>query len=169
MHWWIIIPTALALIGIVWQDFSQRKFYWWLPVISAIGMAALFIQTSGWDLWLTSIGVNLLVFGIQAMLVGVAVNFMAKRRGVTISSLLGLGDIVFIASLLFAMTPMNLLMHYVVILLVTLLTVIAIQKVKRQSTTIPLAGIMAGALAVLMFAQNLIPNYSWYTNTLWTP
>lgn len=167
MTWLFTIIGLVSLVVICIQDFKDRRFYWWLPVVSAVTFAGLFVTEQGWQNWLKASTVNLIFLGVQIGVVLIWLRLRQKRTGQKISQMIGLGDLVFTLALVLAMTPFNFMLHYVLVLILGMTIGLVFRYTTRGTWRVPLAGIMAGCYGLFLIANQISNSYTWYQDHWW--
>ncbi|WP_430412806.1 hypothetical protein [Kordia sp.] len=124
---------------IFFQDFKERKVYWFLFVIFFGCAGYLYLTTTFFEiLWRTSL-MNLSVIGIIFLVLHLYAKFKLKTE---LKDVFGIGDAVLFVGLCLAFPVTSFIILFVFSLLFSLLVhLILKQKVKEQ--TVPLAGYMS--------------------------
>jgi len=143
------------------QDFRFRAVHWILFPVLLILLVADSLFVSKIENYLDSISINLLVILLQGLillayykLIGIQfINFIKER--------IGMGDLLFVLVMAFAFSWSTFLFYYIAGLLFTLITWIAVRNLIRLRTQlVPLAGILALFMTLIMLADIILPNYS---------
>lgn len=152
---------CLILLIIMIQDFRFRAVHWILFPILLILLVADSLFVSKIDNYLDSISINLLVILLQGLiLIGYHklkgtqfINFIKVR--------IGMGDLLFVLVMAFAFSWSTFLFYYIAGLLFTLITWIAVRNLIRpRSQLVPLAGMLALFMTLIMLADIILPDYS---------
>lgn len=152
---------CLVLLIIMIQDFRFRAVHWILFPILLILLVTESLFVSKIDNYLDSISINLLVILLQGLiLIGYYklkgthfINFMKDR--------IGMGDLLFVLVMAFAFSWSTFLFYYIAGLLFTLITWIAVRNlIKLRSQLVPLAGMLALFMTIIMLADIILPDYS---------
>ena len=141
----------ICLSVIVYQDMRYRAVYWMcFPVLTIM----LFIykdEHAGLTDALADAGYGAAFVGLQLFLVW-AYIFMKHQRPVNIvDHYLGLGDVLFLLSLVFYFSPVNYALFYIGSLIIVLAyALIQVSFYKRKNLRIPLAGLQALCFMLLL-------------------
>lgn len=163
--------ALLALVSVCYQDMRYRGVYWiFFPVLSALLFFLKFKQV-GWINTLQDAGYTITFLVAQLLLVWL--YFILKHRKIfnIVDSYLGLGDILFLVTMVFYLSPLNYVLFYVLSLILVLAYVLIVRNVKRiDHEHIPLAGLQAAFLAMLIILSLIQPQLqicqdSWIYNT----
>jgi len=139
----ILILTILVIIFL--QDMADRSVYWFLFVILTILLAGLHLMLIRGmvELW-RSFSFNLGFLLLQMALLTAYFSLKQKKLVNITSELLGLGDVLFLLSIIFYLSVLNFLFFYIASLVCVLLVWIFGQIItKKKNTQIPLAGLQA--------------------------
>lgn len=144
MHYAIIISLLTSLLVVFYQDLKFRAVYWWLFPVLAIGSYFYSSKTISIHEW----KINFLFIGLQ--LLGVYLYFCLKNKAlVSLKNIeLGLGDILMFLVLALWFTPINFILFFISSLFS--ITLIMLLFRLNKSTCIPLAGIQAALLVILI-------------------
>lgn len=147
----IIFLTLLLFNS--YQDFKSRSIFWInIPVLVALFLAVNYL----YDIYVPSlteiyIGISIIFFQV----IFVSLFFYLKYRKLNIlDKMIGIADVVFLLLLAFVFSPVNLIAFELLLFLTSLVVSFLIKQAKSQSdTTIPLAGNLTLALAVLFLFE----------------
>ena len=152
---------CLVLLFIMIQDFRFRAVHWILFPVLLILLVTESLFVSKIDNYLDSISINLLVILLQGLiLIGYYklkgthfINFIKDR--------IGMGDLLFVLVMAFAFSWSTFLLYYIAGLLFTLITWLAVRNLIRlRSQLVPLAGMLALFMTLIMLAEIILPDYS---------
>lgn len=152
---------CLVLLIIMIQDFRFRAVHWILFPVLLILLVTESLFVSKIDNYLDSISINLLVILLQGLiLIGYYklkgthfINFIKDR--------IGMGDLLFVLVMAFAFSWSTFLLYYIAGLLFTLVTWLAVRNLIRlRSQLVPLAGMLALFMTLIMLAEIILPDYS---------
>jgi hypothetical protein len=149
--WLIKVITIVALLAIFGQDIRSRSVYWWLFPALLIGLLNIrLLEHEPFTIIIRSTGMNLVFLVLQLLIV--SAYFSLKHRSwVNITrQLLGWGDILFLAAITVYLSFLNYLLFYLVSLTMSLLIGLSFQAGNGKPGQIPLAGLQALALALLL-------------------
>ena len=150
----VIILCMAALIVVAFQDFRERMISWYLvPLLFALFAWNALFNTSFRDV-ATGFLVNLAFTAFQLLILTIYFSIKSRKPVNIINSWLGIGDVLLLAVLCVAFSPINYLIFYIASLLITIAGFI-IYKVlfKGRSATIPLAGAMALVMIACLVYQ----------------
>ncbi len=143
----ILQPFLLLLLLIViYQDFKSRAIWWGLIPLLTIAVGVLGFQELGhylWRFWL----INGLFFCLQLLVLTVYFSLKNKKITNITNRHLGLGDILFFIPLSGLFSLWNIIIFLLTILLVSIFAALLLPK-HRQN--IPLAGIFAIGLIIVL-------------------
>ena len=152
---------CLVLLIIMIQDFRFRAVHWILFPVLLILLVTESLFVSKIDNYLDSISINLLVILLQGLiLIGYYklkgthfINFIKDR--------IGMGDLLFVLVMAFAFSWSTFLLYYIAGLSFTLITWFAVRNLIRlRSQLVPLAGMLALFMTLIMLAEIILPDYS---------
>jgi hypothetical protein len=143
------------------QDFRFRAVHWILFPLLLILLVADSLFVSKIENYLDSISINLLVIVLQGLILiayyklkGTPfINFIRER--------IGLGDLLFVIVMAFAFSWSTFLFYYIAGLLFTLITWIVLRNhIRTKSQLVPLAGLLALFMILIMIADIVFTDYS---------
>lgn len=157
----------IVLLAIAYQDFKFRAVYWWLFVLLVAGLSALsFVETSG-SLIASHLLYNCSFLGVQLLFLTLYFSVKQKRLVNIFAEYFGLGDLLFLLSIMVYLSFLNYLFFYLFSLLVVIVVSIASRAFsKNANPKIPLAGEQALMLLVFMLID-IWSNQIDLTNDLW--
>ena len=142
-----------------YQDFKSRAIWWGLIPLLTIVVGIIGFQTIGvylWKAWL----INGLFFGFQLLILTLYFSLKSKQFVNITNQQLGLGDILFFIPLSGLFTLPKLIPFLLGTLFLSILAVLLLPK-HRQN--IPLAGIIAFGLIIILGLELLgISNFNRY-------
>lgn len=162
----IVNICLLVLLGIVAaQDFKSREISWYL-------IPLLFIAFLSKGIALTSVKEISTLFLINFcfvvfILLVLTIYISLKKQQLTniINSYIGLGDVLFFFALCAAFSFVNFIAFYIGSTLFSLIAFLAYNAIsKKASKEIPLAGIMAGLLILLIAINHFATNLNFYSD-----
>lgn len=141
----IYVIGIILLIAIAYQDIRDRMISWFLPVlffiIPFIDFALSANVSSDWVSRTDAIVLNLIFISIQFFFL--FVYMYIKKKSIK-NDFIGIGDIVFIYSLISWFNLQNLVVYLILSLLFSLiLSFFFLYKKNGKNTSIPLAGLQA--------------------------
>ena len=151
----------LCLGCISYQDFKDRRVYVFLfMALSALLFSIFYLESSVTQVFYLSIWLNLSLVGIFLLLTFLVTHFVFKKRFLNHS--LGLGDILFFVCLALGFPTVTFIILFVCSLLFSLIVFLALKRI-RKVETVPLAGLMASFLLVVMLYTLFMVDPSLYT------
>lgn len=161
-----VIGSVAVLAGIAVQDVRRRAFVWWLLPLLLIALLMLSLQQISFqELW-PSFLVNIGFIGIQLLLLFIWFSLRERKLIRLVDTHIGLGDILLLACLAAAFSPVNFILFVAGGLIFSLIIVLIYRSINRNtSPLIPLAALLAVPMvlciaAVPLFNINL-HNDSW--------
>ena len=155
----MIYIFLLLLLGVFIQDFRERKVYLWLLIIAFMLSGYIFYQQTMVQLYLLHISMNAVVFLMLILVLFLYSKFKMKLK---LSDALGFGDILFFLVFVFGFPVETFLLLFVSSLVFSLILYLVL-KPKLSKKTIPLAGLQALFLFLILFinlAFNIVNLYS---------
>lgn len=148
---WLIKLFLLAVFSLIFfQDYKDRRVYWFLYPIIGILVLILQIQIIPIDIALINSGFNLLF--VCFLLVFCYLYARIKLKKSLLQSVLGLGDILFFIAIAFSFSIVSFFVLFVFSLIFSLILHFALQH-KQTEKTVPLAGYMSLFFAVVYGAS----------------
>jgi hypothetical protein len=134
-----------------------RAIYWILfPVLLVLFLFKGFV----FDSYIFNTSVNLIFLFAQFVILTAYFSFKNRRWVDITRKYIGLGDMLFLMTLGFYLSPLNFLAFYIISLTVVLvITILLLRKGSQFSMQIPLAGLQAFFFALLLIVD-------WSTNYL---
>lgn len=158
--------AVICLCFIGYQDMRYRAVYWMCFPVLAISMLLFKQHKAGWITTLTETSFGLLFFGLQLGVLWLYLSFKNRSFVNITSNYLGLGDILFLLSIAFYLSPVNYVLFYIgsliIVLVYTLTQRILLEKINPE---IPLAGLQALLLSVIIILSLAVPNLKPYTDS----
>jgi hypothetical protein len=139
----------LLLLIIIYQDFKNRTIWWGLIPLLTVVIAIIGFHTINhylWRIWL----VNGLFFSLQLLVLTIYFSVKNKQLINITNKQLGLGDILFFIPLSGFFSLSKLIPFLIIILLGSIIAVLILPK-HRQN--IPLAGVIAVGLIVVLILE----------------
>lgn len=144
---WVLKLLLLAVFSLIFfQDYKDRRVYWFLYPITGILVLILQIQIIPINIALINSGFNLLF--VLFLLFFCYLYSRIKLKKNVLQSVLGLGDILFFMAIAFSFSIASFLVLFVFSLIFSLL-MHTLLKHKQKETTVPLAGYMSLFFAVI--------------------
>lgn len=159
----LLILVCLSVI--FYQDMHYRAVYWvCFPILTILLLGAKY-KFSGVHDALTDAMYGLAFFGVQLFLLWVYFAVKNKKPVNITKHYLGLGDILFLIAVAFYLSPLNYIVFYILSLLVVLIyTLIKRAFIKEDSPYIPLAGLQAVILGVVVVFSIFKPGMTFYND-----
>lgn len=161
------IIVLLSLAFIFYQDMRYRAVYWICFPLLAMLLFGLKYSFTGFLNGVTDIGYGLSFLLIQLLFLWIYFS-VKKRRMINITSdYLGWGDILFLIVITFYLSPGNYVLFYIGSLTLVLIYVVLRGEAeeKKSSKHIPLAGLQAILLALLMVTDYLFKAFTLYSDS----
>lgn len=157
----IRILICLILLFIVIQDFRFRAVHWIMfPMLWILLIADGLFVTNEQD-YISGTAINILIIIIQGMILYGFYQVQGKNLNFIITRIIGIGDVLFIFLMAFAFTWTSFMFYYIAGLLFALLAWIIIRKINREETgLVPLAGLLAIYMIIIMLIDIVLPEYS---------
>lgn len=145
-----IICSILSIIA--FQDFLERQVYWFLfPLLFLLGITRIPIQDF-WPQAATRVLFNLLFLLLVLTLVFIYFRLLKGMSFQSLKSQIGLGDILFFISLSSFFPYEDYMLFFSLSLFLALFLSIPF-LILKQNFTIPLAGLQASFLAIIMILE----------------
>lgn len=160
------VVSLLVLMFIFYQDQRYRAVYWiCFPLLGTL-LLLLKASSTGFQIGLTEAGYGLSFFIIQLLLLSVYFSIKHQRLINITHQHLGLGDILLLLVIPFYLSPGNYVLFYVVSLIVVLVYTLCTWTSNKgeRSKHIPLAGLQALLLCMLMVVGFLYPDFTLYND-----
>jgi len=159
------VASFVCLSMVAYQDFSERQIHWLLiPMCFALFISISTAQI-GFSSSLKFLLWNLLFFSFQLLLL-IVYFFMKHKRFVNLlDNYLGIGDILFILTLCSTLSPVNFLLFYFAVLVLTLFVhLVSLKAISNLKAEIPLAGVFAVSFMSLLFIHCVKQDFNLYNN-----
>ncbi|MGW9686775.1 hypothetical protein [Flagellimonas sp. 2504JD1-5] len=148
----LTILTMVCLAYIAFQDFKERKVYWWLFLLVMLFLGTIhFLNTVVPSVFLSYIGLNVLFVTLILCILYLFTKIIARKRFLDHS--LGLGDILFFYAFALGFPTLTFIILFANAILFALF-VFLVTKRKMSLKTVPLAGLM-GLFLILVFGCSL--------------
>lgn len=156
----LIILVIMAFI--LYQDISYRAVYWLCFPIIAILLGILKVNQTDFSEFLTDIAYGMLFLLFQLVLLSCYFSIKNKSWTNITKAHLGWGDILFLGAITFYFSPVNFVLFYIISLILVLLFVIVQTTLVKKETDkhIPLAGLQAGLLGLMMIFSLFVKGIS---------
>lgn len=142
-------------LSISYQDFKERKVYFLLFIGAAIlGGSLHFIKTISWYTFMQSCLINYAFLAIIILVLSAYSRFKMQKK---LTNTLGLGDILFFIVIATAFPTLSFLVLFSLSLIFSLILFL-ILKSSLQHKTVPLAGLQALFISLVMIV-NLLFNF----------
>lgn len=148
----LAIGLIVLLSFVFYQDFRFRAVYWFLFPILLI-MSYFYVKN---DVTPSSWGFNAGFILLQLIGIWGYFSLKSKRPINFVNSYLGLGDILFFGILIIWFTPINFILFFIGSLVSTLFFLLIFKSKALKKLTIPLAGIHAILLAIIIGLKETI-------------
>jgi len=152
-----LVLTAIGLLVLIsWQDWRTRSVSWpAFPLLAGCLLAIRLLRESAMLVGWQSAG-SLLVLGLLTGILAIYVRLRFRTGGLYLRDCLGSGDLLFWLVLAVYLSPATLLLFLICSSLVAL-SLAGLRLVRplpgEVALTIPLAGIQAGCLVVLLASE----------------
>lgn len=163
MQYVIDICLLLLLAVVLFQDLKQRQISWFLIPLLLVSFIAqgLFRIPANELMHYTMFNIGFIV--VQLVILTAYISIKNKRLVNIINSYLGIGDVLFIATVAAAFSPLNFIVFYITALLFTLFVFVVVKLLtKKLSKEIPLAGAMAAVMIGLILVNQWLPEFNFY-------
>lgn len=161
------ISLIIGLLTIFYQDMRYRAVYWLIFPFLLVVLVILSLEKNTYSdlIFHSSLNVGFL---IAQFLFLTAYFSLKKRSWVNITSgYLGWGDILFLISVAFYLSPGNYLVFYISSLMIVLLVSLLKMSIsKEEESKIPLAGLQALLFALLVITDWMLESFT-ITNDSW--
>lgn len=160
-----VVDTCLLLLlaVVLFQDLKQRQISWFLIPLLLVSFVAqgLFRIPANELMQYTMFNMGFIV--VQLFVLTAYISIKNKRLVNIINTYLGIGDVLFIATVAASFSPLNFIVFYIAALLFTLLVFVVVKLLtKNLSKEIPLAGAMAAAMIALILVNQWLPGFNFY-------
>lgn len=161
------IVMILCLAFICYQDLLYRAVYWFcFPVLAAV-MFMLKYNLSGLEEALAQAGYGLAFLIVQLAILWIYFSIKKKTFINLTNDYLGWGDVLFLAAIACYLSPANYVIFYVISLIAVLLYTLtaALLSDKARNPHIPLAGLQAALLVLMMLIDYVSPKFMLYDDS----
>jgi len=161
------VVMMICLAFICYQDLEYRAVYWWCFPVLAVLMFTLKYKLSGLETTLNHAGYGITFFAFQLSILWAYFSIKNKEFVNLTNDYLGWGDILFLIAIAFYLSPGNYIVFYVASLIVVLLYTLIVMWLsnKDRNPHIPLAGLQAAILAILMLIDYTVPKFMLYDDS----
>ncbi len=163
----IRVIICFVLLIVVIQDFRFRAVHWIMfPVLWILLVADSLIGLKFMP-YISGTAINLLIILIQSLILYTYYMLQGKNHKFIITRILGVGDMLFIIIMAFAFTWTSFMFYYIAGLLFALLVWIIIRKIAKEETgLVPLAGLLALYMIIIMLVDIALPAYGRSTDII---
>jgi hypothetical protein len=160
-----ILCFVLLILAI--QDFRLRAVHWILfPLLLMLFIADSLRQVDVKD-YISGTAINLLLVSTQGVILFVYYSVQGIKLNQILTTILGLGDILFILLMAFAFSWTSFILFYIAGLVFALfIWIIRILITRNSQGLIPLAGLLAIYIIIITIAGVFIPEISRNSNLL---
>lgn len=152
------IVILLCLGSIFYQDLRYRAVYWFCFPLLGIFLSLLKYNLTSLDVWFIDTVYGLSFLLVQIFLLWVYFSVKNKRLINLTNNYLGWGDILFLLVIPCYLSPVNFVLFYIISLIVVLLYTIFKSRANGfTGLQIPLAGLQALLLGLMMIIDFLLP------------
>lgn len=165
MNLFITLFTFCLLLIISYQDYRFRAISWIPLILLWITFIIKGIYNEGLTLLLYSSGVSNLFVLIQFMMVTLYLLIKSRKLINIFKKHIGIGDVLFLHTITLYLTPYLFIIFYIVGLSISLIAVYLYRAISgKMMKTIPLAGMLATFLLILVAGQELFPFQQYISN-----
>ncbi len=153
------IILILTLLYTFYQDFKERKVYWFLFLIIGVTCGILHYTSTLSELFFTSVLMNLAFIVLLLLVVFLYSKF---KLGVNFKDTFGLGDTLLFIALSLTFSTVS----FIIVLIFSLIFALVIHlslKSKSKFSTVPLAGYIS-----LFFAITYVAYWTGFISSLYT-
>lgn len=163
---WLQIAILSGLAFIFYQDMKYRAVYWvCFPILAALLFVVKY-QYTGIEQTLTDAGFTLSFLLIQFAILWGYFSLKHKKAVNLTKDYLGWGDVLFLITIVCYLSPANYVLFYVGSLILVLFYVITANLLNsKASPQIPLAGLQAALLGILMTVELCKPVIKLYDDS----
>lgn len=158
MEWTLKIGSLLSLLAIAYQDLKERKVYAFLFILAGICTSVVYFLSTSTTQFFFNLALN---FVLVLFILGLLFGYTRLKLKQPLFTVFGLGDLFFF--IVFASGfPVHTFMTLFVASLIFALVVFLALKPKLTNTTVPLAGLQAFFLLLVLSTHwvfNLINIY----------
>jgi hypothetical protein len=161
------IMVIFCLGFIFYQDLLYRAVYWLCFLVLAILMFSLKYKLCGLGKALVHTGYGLSFLTFQLFILWIYFSIKRKKVISVTGDYLGWGDILFLVAIAFYLSPGNYIVFYVVSLIVVLIYTLTATLLsnKERNPHIPLAGLQAALLCLLMAVDEFSSKFMLYDDS----
>lgn len=166
MVWLLYIITLSVLAVTFYQDYKYRAVSWFLfPTMFTTFLMLNIYKTS----WMEMMYHSIINFGFISLIFGVITVYFSLKYGKIVNitkQLIGWGDILFLICLGVLFSPMNFMLFFTCSLFIIVVFSLFYKLYSASEPQIPLAGLQAMFLIVLMVLNLVFPFFS-LSNDSW--
>lgn len=153
----------LSLLYIFYQDLYYCAVYWLCFPVLAILFVLQRQDEIGLITCLKDAGLNLAFAGIQLGLLWAYFAIKNRKPVHILKHYLGLGDVLFLMVIAFYLSPINYILFYIISLIFVLIITLFQQfLLKKRNLQIPLAGLQALLLCLILVFSYIYPQLKLY-------
>ncbi len=159
--------VIFCLVFICYQDLLYRAVYWLCFPVLTLLVFILKYKSSGLQETLIHAGYSIVFLTFQLAILWIYFS-IKKRKNINLTrDYLGWGDVLFLVAITFYLSPGNYIVFYVISLIVVLLYTILTGFVSKkiQNFHIPLAGLQAALLALLILVDQFSSKFMLYDDS----
>lgn len=162
------IKCALVLILLIvaYQDFRFRAVHWFLfPLLLFFSLYNLHYMNLLKDS-LFNLSFNVLFILVQLLFLMFYFSVKHSRLINITDTFIGWGDILFLLNLCFLLPPVNFILFYLLSLILIVFGYIIYTKIRRTTSSIPLAGLQALLFVILFLLDLRSSNSNLYNDSI---
>jgi hypothetical protein len=161
----VLLCSVLLILAI--QDFRLRAVHWLLFPILLILVVSDSLRNFNLREYISGTAINLMIIVIQGVILYVYYSLQGKTISHIVNRLIGTGDLIFIIIMAFAFSWTSFIFFYIAGLLFALIFwLIRLVVTRDRPGLIPLAGLLAVYMIILMIAGVFIPEISRNANLI---
>lgn len=159
------IVTLSCLVFICCQDLLYRAVYWICFPILAILFFVMKASFTGAEEVLKDAWYALIFLTLQLLILSIYFSVKHKKFVNITREYLGWGDVLFLVSLVFYLSPGNYVFFYIASLLLVLFYALLINLTSDKANKhIPLAGLQAALLGMAILVEQIVSNFNLYND-----
>lgn len=159
------IIILLILIVIIYQDFRYLEVSWILFPVMLISSVWFILYEINLKTLFLNTGINLCFLCLLLGFV-TAYIFIKEKKITKLPEYLGMGDIIFLVIVSILLSPVNYIIFNIFSYLLILLTYSLLGSFRKKSVRIPLAGLQAAFLFILILLSTFISDFSLINDNL---
>ena len=167
MQWMIDGAVLVALILIIYQDYSGRAVSWPAFPVLALLLTLKSMMKLPMDDLMTGVFINITFIALQMGILMLYFSIKKSKLTGIIGPYLGWGDVLFLLCAAFAFSLLNFIVFYVAGLALALILAAlqALTRTKRWDN-IPLAGIQALLMAIILLTDHFLSEMDLFQGNL---